>query len=104
MTAGERLKIARKNAGLTQRELGEKIGVTSNLINQYESGIRNITHNNALRLAEVCGVSQCWLAHGCEANLTIEKSFYAETEREIQLLQKFRLMNADKQRALLAII
>lgn len=30
----------RTEAGLTQQELGEKIGVSRNAINQYESGTR----------------------------------------------------------------
>lgn len=104
MTAGERLKIARKNAGMTQLELGKKLGVTPNLINQYENGVRNITYKNAERLAKTCGVSECWLVRGCELNETITDRLYATTEMEICLLNTFRLMDRKKQEALLELI
>jgi transcriptional regulator with XRE-family HTH domain len=35
---GARIKIARLEAGITQEELGEKIGVTSVMISRYEGG------------------------------------------------------------------
>lgn len=36
----ENLLILRKNAGLTQRQLADKLGVCSNTISQYELGKR----------------------------------------------------------------
>lgn len=41
MTIGESIKIERKKAGLTQKELGQKIGVTHQTIAQWENGWRN---------------------------------------------------------------
>ncbi len=41
MTTGERIKVARKNAGLTQKLLGEKLGVSYQTIAQWENGLRN---------------------------------------------------------------
>lgn len=41
MTVGERIRAARKEAGLTQKELGEKLGVSAAMIGQYETGVRN---------------------------------------------------------------
>ena len=36
MSTGEKIKIARKKAGLTQRELGEKLGVSQSAVGQFE--------------------------------------------------------------------
>lgn len=38
MNLGERIKIARENAGLTQEELGKKCGTTKQTIYKYETG------------------------------------------------------------------
>lgn len=40
MTTGERIQQARKQAKLTQKELGEKLGVSASMIAQYENDLR----------------------------------------------------------------
>ena len=37
------IRETRKEKGLTQKELGEKIGVSESTVNGYESGKNNIT-------------------------------------------------------------
>lgn len=49
----ERLKILRRKYGLTQAELGEKIGVNQNTISNWESGKRNADFPNLSKLANV---------------------------------------------------
>ena len=39
MTFGEKLKEARKNAGLSQEELAEKISVSRSAVAKWESGV-----------------------------------------------------------------
>ena len=41
VTIAERIVVARKKAGLTQKELGERMGISDASIAQYESGKRN---------------------------------------------------------------
>lgn len=41
MTVGERIREYRKQAGLTQKELGDRLGVSNVHIGQYERGLRN---------------------------------------------------------------
>lgn len=40
MTTGKRIQRARKAAGLSQKELGEKLGVSASMIGQYENDLR----------------------------------------------------------------
>lgn len=40
LTVGERIRNARKKAGLTQVQLGEKLGVSGSMIGQYEKDLR----------------------------------------------------------------
>lgn len=41
MTTGQRIRLARKNAGLTQKALGEKLEVSYQNIAQWENDLRN---------------------------------------------------------------
>lgn len=45
----------RKHLSLTQKELGEKIGVSANTINQYENGVRKPNIIILKKLANVLG-------------------------------------------------
>jgi transcriptional regulator with XRE-family HTH domain len=54
---GERLAQMRKDAGLTQGELAEKLGATQSLVSKYERG-ELLLHGELIRtLAETFGVS-----------------------------------------------
>lgn len=53
MSIGERIKQARGNVGLTQAELGEKIGVTGVAIMRYEKGKRQPSLEQLNRIADV---------------------------------------------------
>lgn len=56
MTTGQRIKSARKIAGMTQGELGEKLGVSGSAIAQYETGNRNPKYDTLQRIAAALGV------------------------------------------------
>ncbi|MBD2752624.1 helix-turn-helix domain-containing protein [Spirosoma validum] len=53
---GELIKQTRKEKGLTQKELGEKIGVSESMINKYESGKQNPTIATLSKIIEALGV------------------------------------------------
>ena len=57
MCIGERIKEARKAAGLTQKELGERLGVSDSSIAQYESGLRNPKYETLKKIAAVLDVN-----------------------------------------------
>lgn len=40
MTTGQRIQQARRRAGLSQRELGEKMGLSASMIGQWENDLR----------------------------------------------------------------
>lgn len=52
MTIGERVQAARKAAGLSQRELGEKLGVSASMIGQYENNLRKPKLETLARIAK----------------------------------------------------
>ena len=58
---GTRIKVIRSLRGLTQEELGKRIGATQSLVTNYECGRREPGVRYLLRLARVLNVSVDWL-------------------------------------------
>lgn len=91
-TFAERLKHARKQARLTQKQLADRIGVSQAIISQLETGAYDKTVY-AAQLAFACGVPAEWLAAGKNvakreslSGITVEK--LGEIENNPQLLVK----------------
>lgn len=57
MTTGEKIKQARKNAGITQKNLGDKLGVSPVMISQYESNTRNPKLQTLQKIADALNVT-----------------------------------------------
>lgn len=61
MTTGQRIKIARKNAGMTQSELSSKLSIPYQSISQWERDLRNPKRETLQRIADALGVSVDYL-------------------------------------------
>lgn len=57
MTVGQRIKEIRKLKGLTQQEVGKRMGVTASFIGQYENGARLPKYETLKKIADAIGVS-----------------------------------------------
>lgn len=55
MNKGYNIKLMRMKRGLTQAELGRRVGVTPSMINQIERGTKNMTVELANEIARVLG-------------------------------------------------
>ncbi len=70
---GLRIKTSRKNAGITQEELGKKVGVTKATINKYETGVvLNMKRPTIKRIAEVLGVEPGYLMGWTDNTTTVQ--------------------------------
>lgn len=58
------LRTARKEKGLTMRELGEKVGVSESAISQYETGKREADFETLLKIGEILDCSIDYLLRG----------------------------------------
>jgi len=56
MTTGERIKSARKQAGMTQKALGEELGISYQTVAQWENDLRNPKQETLLKIAKALGV------------------------------------------------
>ena len=75
MTTGERIKAARKRAGLTQKEIADRLGISSSSIAQWETGTRKPKAETLQRLADALGVSM----------LDLDERFAWQPDREISI-------------------
>ena len=54
---GARLQFLRKEAGLTQKQLAERLNMRDNTISQYEKGDRTPSVETQMNIARLFGVS-----------------------------------------------
>lgn len=56
MTLGEKIRTSRVNAGLTQKELGDKLGIDSATIGKYERGKLNPKFETVKKIADALNI------------------------------------------------
>ena len=64
MELNERIIQARKQAGLTQEQLGEKLGVSRQAVSKWESGQANPDVTYIMEICRLFGLSADWLLFG----------------------------------------
>lgn len=75
MSFASRLRQAREQAGLTQLDLAEKLGVTKSAIGNYENGVSSPKWDVLLKIFDVLHV---------EPNFLYQDSFSLNTQTETQ--------------------
>jgi transcriptional regulator with XRE-family HTH domain len=88
MTVNERLALVRKTLKLTQRELAEKISVTTGFVASMEIGDRKVNPRIMKLISSIYNVNLQWLETG-EGEM-----FYANTEKEIEeIISLYKRLN-----------
>lgn len=118
MTTGQRIKLARKSAGLTQKELGQKLGITYQTVAQWENNLRNPKHETLMRIAEALDITIDYLWGFTDSSDTriatqgdIDK-FDGEpvytannlSQSEMEMVEKFKRLPPDERMRISAII
>ncbi|HAT51012.1 MAG TPA: hypothetical protein DCS88_11865, partial [Alphaproteobacteria bacterium] len=62
-TLSERIQKARKHAGLTQKDLADKVGISQTAVHKLECG-RSRSSRRTVAIALTCGVDPIWLDNG----------------------------------------
>lgn len=91
MSFGSRLREARKNAGLTQQELANKIGTAKSTITGYEKDAREPDVMKIWEIIKALNVSGEWLLGGTEVNPDMSPLML--TSREQLHIKKYRALN-----------
>lgn len=66
MDLKDRIALARKQAGLSQEQLGEKLGVSRQAVSKWESGQANPDVAYVTEMCRLFGVSSDWLLMGLD--------------------------------------
>ena len=95
MSFSSRLRQAREQAGFTQQDLAEKLGITKSAVGNYENGVSSPKWDVLLRIFDVLQV---------EPNFLYQDSFSSElsgavqlTPRQSALLASFDQLNEEGQ-------
>lgn len=99
MTIGQNIQMLRKEAGLTQKELAEKIVVAPITIQQYERDVREPSFETIEKIATALGVERIdvFAVDGKREVQKQRKKSDDFTEKESQLLSHFRNLNDNGQ-------
>ena len=103
MKVSEILKELRKNRGLTQKELSERLKIGQATIAGYENGSREPHIYSLIAYANFfeCSVDYLLGREDDFGNVTVQKKTEL-TEDEKELLESFRKLNAKEQMRVLA--
>lgn len=78
MTIGERIREVRKECGITQKELGERLGLSYQSIAQWENNLRNPKSETVLKIANALGISVYSLLNFDQASALLENQINEE--------------------------
>lgn len=77
MEIGDKIRLSRKNAGITQKELAERVGVTTRSIQYYEGNIRKPqTTEIIIKLAAALGQDVNYFLSDTEISIMRENEMF----------------------------
>lgn len=82
---GDRLRKARKAAGLTQKQVADYMGVAGPQISYWEQGERQIDISSLSKMADLFGYSLPWFLGDDAESGTISVSYRADSLSEADL-------------------
>ena len=113
MSMGDRIKYLRESIGMTQDELGERLGIQKSAVAKYEAGkVENIKRSYIKIMADIFGVSPCFLL-GFDEDEETEKKIAEQTvllqqiqrhwgKDAVNLLENFTQLNTDGKKKVLS--
>ena len=92
MTPGERVKVVRKELGLTLVEFGNRIGLKNNSVSQIENNKNALTEKTLKSICREFNVSIAWLKEG-------KGDMFTDLPETIldQLVEEYHLDDFDKE-------
>lgn len=80
---GKRLRLIRERMGITQAEVGEKLGIQSQHVSKYERGETVPTWENLIKLIDLYDVNINWLLTGKGSMFLSPVNYSLQGEKEL---------------------
>ena len=90
---GKRLREAREKAGITQEELGKRIGVTGSAITNYEKETSHPKEPVMYALMDALGIEPNFLFQDCVSSLKSKDSSQNFSLDELSYIKKYRTLD-----------
>jgi transcriptional regulator with XRE-family HTH domain len=100
----ERIRAARKSAGMTQMALAEVLGVTFQQIQKYEKGANRVTVGRLQPLARALGVPVSYFTEGSDEQPTEFDNFLALPGSREVMVAFVAIDDTDTRKALLRVM
>ena len=96
--AGERLRVARQLARVSQQQLGEALGVSFQAVQKYENGENRLSAGRMVKAAAFLGVELAFFAkdRATPAEMAASVDFTAE---EIEVIRAWRALDSEALRS-----
>ena len=101
---GQRLRLRRKLAGLSQEQLAERVGVTFQQMQKYEKGTNRISASRLFAAARLLSVPVSYFFQGLAASEAELGHVIPMTRDEHDLLLAFRSAREDVRAPLIALV
>lgn len=99
----ELMRKARETKGMKQTEVAELMGVTGAAISSWEKGKTDIDIDSFITYCQICEVSYLEILNQAYGDPTKMQNFRC-TEQEIDLLKKYRSLDARGQRVVQRVL
>ncbi len=97
MTIGDKIRLHRKALGLTQTELGEKLGVKTNAVSKWECGrVDDIPTSKIKAMAKLFDVQPSYLIDEKQPAPTNGDGLNAEDKRLLMMIHNLTPENRDR--------
>ena len=88
---GQRIMLRRKSLHMTQEDLAEKLGVSSQMISNLELGKKAIRPDNLARVCDALGLSADFVLTGVHTKTAVDEiaeKLSALTEEELRMIRE----------------
>jgi transcriptional regulator with XRE-family HTH domain len=102
---GRRIRLRRVEIGLSQSELGEKLGVSFQQVQKYEKGANRVRASRLQQIAEALGVDVTFFYVGNSKEREVESLLFLDSSFTLRLLRAYTAVeNQTVQRQFVSLI
>ena len=99
---GTRIKLVRQEFGMTQKEFGKEVGISSNYVSEIETEKKDPSDPLLLAIEYRFGVNKDWILHGKSEKYVKDKILL--TNQEMEIIKSLRGMPEENKKVIKALI